>query len=95
VDALFDFPQLIAHLARTCDIEAGSIIGAGTVSNRDEGRGFACLLEKRASEILSSGEARTPFLKFGDRIRIECFDDRGASIFGAIDQTVEPLVRRT
>lgn len=95
VDALFEFPQLIAHLARTRDIEAGSIIGAGTVSNRDEGRGFACLLEKRASEILGTGEARTPFLKFGDRIRIECLDDQGTSIFGAIDQTVAPLAHRS
>jgi fumarylacetoacetate (FAA) hydrolase len=91
VDALFDFPQLIAHLARTRDIEAGSIIGAGTVSNRDAARGHACILEKRAVEILDNGEARTPFLKFGDRIRIECFDEEGSSIFGAIDQTLQPL----
>ncbi|KQX23396.1 MULTISPECIES: fumarylacetoacetate hydrolase family protein [unclassified Sphingomonas] len=86
LDALFRFPQLIAHLARTRDIEAGSIIGAGTVANRDQAAGSACLMEKRAIEILEQGGARTPFLKFGDRIRIECHDEDGSSIFGAIDQ---------
>jgi fumarylacetoacetate (FAA) hydrolase len=93
VDALFDFPQLIAHLARTRDIEAGSIIGAGTVSNYDDARGHACLVEKRAYEILTEGEARTPFLKYGDTIRIEALDDDGNSIFGAIQQTLAPLAR--
>jgi fumarylacetoacetate (FAA) hydrolase len=92
-DALFTFPDLIAHLAKTRDIEAGSIIGAGTVANRDPGRGSACLLEKRAVEILEHGSARTQFLKFGDRIRIECFDAAGQTIFGAIDQTLDPLRR--
>jgi fumarylacetoacetate (FAA) hydrolase len=87
-DALFNFPQLITHLAMTRDIEAGSIIGAGTVSNKDESRGFACLLEKRAAEILTTGTAVTPFLHYGDRIRIECFDEAGQSIFGAIDQVL-------
>ncbi len=89
-DALFDFPQLIAHLARTRDIEAGSIIGAGTVSNRDDDVGVACILEKRAAEILQTGQATTPFLKYGDRVRIECLDERGRSIFGAIDQELRP-----
>lgn len=93
VDALFNFPQLIAHLARTRDIEAGAIIGAGTVSNRDESRGYGCLLEKRAGEILATGTARTSFLKFGDRIRIECFDSDGSSIFGTIVQQLTPLER--
>jgi fumarylacetoacetate (FAA) hydrolase len=85
-DALFTFPALIAHLARTRNIVAGSIIGAGTVANRDPAAGQACLMEKRAVEILSTGVPTTPYLKFGDRIRIECLDDRGRSIFGAIDQ---------
>jgi fumarylacetoacetate (FAA) hydrolase len=93
VDALFDFPQLIVHLAKTRCIQAGSIIGAGTVANRDPARGSACLLEKRAVEILEDGAARTAFLKFGDRIRIECFDTDGSSIFGAIDQVLAPLIR--
>lgn len=91
VDALFTFPALIAHLAKTRDIEAGSIIGAGTVANRDPARGSACLLEKRAIEMLEHGAARTPFLKYGDRIRIESFDANGGSIFGAIDQVLAPL----
>ena len=90
VDALFTFPELIEHLAKTRDIEAGSIIGAGTVANRDPLRGCACLLEKRAIEILADGAARTPFLKYGDRIQIECLDHKGLSIFGAIDQVLAP-----
>ncbi len=88
IDALFRFPELIAHLARTRDIEAGSIIGAGTVANRDPAAGSACILEKRAVEILDHGEPITGFLKFGDSIRIECFDDEGQSIFGSIEQTL-------
>jgi fumarylacetoacetate (FAA) hydrolase len=90
-DAQFGFPQLIAHLARTRDIEAGSIIGAGTVSNRDPSRGHGCILERRAAEILETGKARTEFLKFNDRVRIESYNDNGLSIFGAIDQALAPL----
>lgn len=93
VDASFNFSQLIAHLARTRNISAGSIIGAGTVANRDESVGTACLLEKRALEILATGVATTPFLKFGDKIRIESLDAHGASIFGAIEQTVRSCKR--
>lgn len=85
-DALFRFPDLIAHLARTRSISAGSIIGAGTVANRDASAGSACLMEKRAVEILECGKARTSYLRFGDRIRIECFAEDGGSIFGSIDQ---------
>jgi fumarylacetoacetate (FAA) hydrolase len=91
IDALFTFPQLIEHLAKTRDVEAGSIIGAGTVANRDPSRGSACILEKRAVEILEQGAARISFLKYGDRIRIECLDELGNSLFGAIDQTLVPL----
>ncbi len=87
-DALFTFPALIAHLARTRNIIAGSIIGAGTVANRDPAAGHACLMERRAVEILSTGTATTPYLKFGDGIRIDCLDEHGQSIFGAIDQTL-------
>lgn len=90
VDALFTFPQLIEHLAKTRDIEAGSIIGAGTVANRDPARGSACLLERRAVELFQHGTAQTSFLKYGDRIRIECPDENGQSIFGAIDQVLTP-----
>jgi fumarylacetoacetate (FAA) hydrolase len=90
-DATFDLPRLIAHLARTRNICAGAIIGAGTISNQDEGKGVACLYEKRSLEILNQGHAETPWLRFGDTIKIECFDDRGASIFGKIEQSVQPL----
>jgi fumarylacetoacetate (FAA) hydrolase len=90
VDALFTFPELIAHLAKTRNIEAGSIIGAGTVANRDPEVGSACLLEKRAIEILAFGAATTPFLKYGDTVRIEALDRDGQSIFGAIEQTLAP-----
>lgn len=89
-DALFTFPDLIAHVARTRSLCAGSIIGGGTVANRDPARGCACLLEKRAIEVLEMGQSRTNFLKYGDRIRIECLDERGRSIFGAIDQALMP-----
>jgi fumarylacetoacetate (FAA) hydrolase len=91
-DALFGFPQLIAHLARTRDLEAGTIIGAGTVANRDPAAGSGCLMERRAVEILEQGGARTPYLRFGDRIRIECLDAQGESIFGAIDQRLEMAI---
>jgi fumarylacetoacetate (FAA) hydrolase len=91
IDALFTFSQLIAHLAMTRNVEAGSIIGAGTVANRDPAAGSACLLEKRAVEILEQGGAKTPFLKYGDHIRIESLDTDGNSLFGAIDQIVAPL----
>lgn len=87
-DASFTFPRLIAHLARTRHLAPGSIIGAGTVSNRDPAAGVACLYEKRSLEALSEGKPRTNWLKFGDRIRIESLDEAGKSIFGRIEQTV-------
>jgi len=100
-DMIFDFPALIAHAARTRRLAAGTIVGSGTVSNRDAdggpgrpiaegGRGYACIAEQRTVETLRHGEARTPFLRFGDRVRIEMKDAAGRSIFGAIDQRVEP-----
>ena len=87
-DMQFDFPRLIAYAAKTRPLAAGTIIGTGTVSNRDRKKGAGCLLERRAEEILKSGKAETPFLKFGDRVRIEMRDAGGQSIFGAIDQVV-------
>ena len=86
-DMQFDFPRLIAHAAKTRPLGAGAIIGSGTVSNRDRRKGAGCLFERRAEEILKGGEARTPFLKFGDRVRIEMLGADGKSVFGAIDQT--------
>ena len=88
VDMYFDFPRLIAHAAATRDLEAGTIIGAGTVSNRDRTTGSSCLAEVRMLEILASGGATTAYLHHGDRVRIEMLDDRGDSIFGTIDQFV-------
>jgi fumarylacetoacetate (FAA) hydrolase len=89
VDMTFDFPTLIAHAARTRELEAGSIIGSGTVSNVDRSAGSACLAELRMLEIIASGKPQTPFMRFGDRVRIEMFDAAGNSIFGAIEQIVE------
>jgi fumarylacetoacetate (FAA) hydrolase len=87
-DMVFDFAQLIAHVCKTRNARAGSIIGSGTVSNRDSSRGYSCIAEQRALEMIASGSAVTPFMRYGDRVRIEMFDAQGASIFGAIDQQV-------
>lgn len=89
-DLRFGFDQLIAHAAKTRRLGAGTIIGSGTVSNRDASRGCACLIEKRVLEILEHGEAKTPFLTFGDRVHIEMLDPDGVTLFGAIDQVVAP-----
>lgn len=89
VDMQFSFPQLIAHAAKTRPLAAGTLIGSGTIANQDESKGSSCLAEKRVLEIIKSGKAVTPFMKFGDRVRIEMFDKNGISIFGAIEQTVE------
>lgn len=87
-DMTFDFRRLIAHAARTRRLAAGSIVGSGTVSNRDRSRGSCCIAERRMLEKLEDGEARTPFLKPGDRLRIEMLDADGNSLFGAIEQQV-------
>lgn len=86
IDMVFSFPQLIAHLTKTRNARAGSIIGSGTVSNKDARKGYTCIAEKRCLETIADGEAKTPFMKFGDTIRIEMLDAAGKSIFGAIDQ---------
>lgn len=98
VDMTFDFPTLIAHLAKTRDIGAGSIIGGGTVSNKqgslygssvkNGGVGYSCIAELRMYEQIETGAPLTPFLRWGDRIRIEMKDAEGRSLFGAIDQQV-------
>jgi len=87
-DMTFDFPTLIAHAARTRELEAGTIVGSGTISNVDRSRGSACLAEKRMLETIETGKPVTPFLRFGDRVRLEMFDAEGNSIFGAIEQEV-------
>ena len=98
VDMTFDFPTLIAHAAKTRHLAAGSIIGSGTVSNKLDGGpgkpvgaggvGYSCLAELRMIETIEHGAPKTPFMRFGDRVRIELFDKDGASMFGAIDQQV-------
>lgn len=101
-DMTFDFAQLIAHAARTRDLEAGTIIGSGTVSNkqgglhgssiRNGGVGYGCIAELRMYETIETGRPVTPFMHFGDRVRIRMEDAQGGNIFGTIDQTV---TRRT
>jgi len=88
VDMAFGFPELIAHAAKTRVLAAGTIVGSGTVSNRDPSVGVSCLAERRTLEAIETGSAKTPFLKFGDRVRIEMLDAAGRSVFGAIEQTV-------
>ena len=95
----FGFGELIAHATKTRNIRAGSIFGSGTVSNKaqekngkkDWPKGYCCIAEKRAMELLLSGEASTPFMKYGDTIRMEMKGLDGQSIFGAIDQRVAPM----
>jgi fumarylacetoacetate (FAA) hydrolase len=91
VDAQFSLFDLIAHAARTRDLAAGTMIGTGTISNQDRATGYACLMEARLVEQVELGEAKTPFLKFGDRVKIEMRDAHGVSIFGAIDHKVEKI----
>jgi len=84
----FHFGQLIAHLAGTRKLRSGSIVGSGTVSNRDRARGWSCIAEQRAIETIERGAPQTPYMAAGDRIRIEMSGADGTSIFGAIDQRV-------
>jgi fumarylacetoacetate (FAA) hydrolase len=88
VDMVFNFPKLIAHLAATRNVRAGTIVGSGTVSNKDAKRGYSCIAEQRALEMIAGGEPLTPFMAFGDTIRIEMLNGDGKSVFGAIDQKV-------
>jgi fumarylacetoacetate (FAA) hydrolase len=95
-DMTFHFGQLIAHVCKTRNVRAGSIIGSGTVSNKgvevdgkkDWPKGYSCIAEKRAIETILDGEPKTDYMKFGDTIRIEAKGKDGTSLFGAIDQTV-------
>lgn len=89
-DMQFGFPALIAHAAKTRPLGAGTIIGSGTVSNRDRAKGISCLAEIRMIETIERGKPETPFMKYGDRIKIEMFDAQNRSIFGAIDQEIVP-----
>lgn len=88
VDMFFTYPQLIAHAARTRRLGAGTIIGAGSVSNQDAAAGFGCVAEARIHEEMTEGKAHTPFLRFGDVVRIDMLDAQGRSVFGAIRQPI-------
>lgn len=90
VDMVFDFPTLVAHAAKTRFLTAGTIIGSGTVSNKDRSVGSSCIVEQRTLEKLDTGESTTPFMSYGDRVRIEVIDELGLSVFGAIDQKIVP-----
>ena len=100
-DMTFNFAQLIAHAAKSRNLKAGAIIGSGTVSNKqgtdhgsavkDGGVGYSCIAEIRMIETIRDGKPSTPFMQFGDRIRIEMLDGQGHSIFGAIEQQIKPL----
>lgn len=84
----FSFGELIAHAVRTRSLTAGTLLGSGTVSNRDPARGVSCLVEQRTREQLDSGTVTTSYLKPGDRVRLEMLDPTGANLFGSIEQTV-------
>jgi len=90
VDMQFNFAQLVAHAAKTRPLTAGTIVGSGTIANEDTSKGASCLAEQRTVETLRDGKPSTPFLKFGDTLRIEITDKQGASIFGAIEQVIAP-----
>lgn len=88
VDMQFDFAQLVAHAAKTRPLSAGTIVGSGTVANEDTSLGASCFAELRTVETLRDGKPSTPFMKYGDTVRIEMLDKSGASIFGAIEQKI-------
>ena len=89
VDMQFDFSQLVAHAARTRPLSAGAIVGSGTIANEDTSKGASCFAEKRTVETLRDGKPSTPFMKFGDVVRIEMQAGDGSDIFGAIEQRIE------
>ncbi|WP_146908248.1 fumarylacetoacetate hydrolase family protein [Arenimonas daejeonensis] len=88
VDMQFDFSQLVAHAAKTRPLSAGTIVGSGTVANEDTSLGASCFAEQRTVETLRDGKPSTPFMSFGDTVRIEMIGRDGASVFGAIEQRI-------
>ncbi|GAA0717032.1 fumarylacetoacetate hydrolase family protein [Dokdonella soli] len=94
VDMQFSFAELVAHAAKTRPLSAGTIVGSGTIANEDTAKGASCLAEQRTVETLRDGKPSTPFLKFGDTVRIEITDEAGRSIFGAIEQVVTKQAQR-
>lgn len=91
VDMVFDFRQLLSHAVKTRRARAGSIIGSGTVSNKDASKGWSCIAEVRALEMIESGVAQTGYMAFGDTVKIEMIGSDGQSVFGAIEQRVGKL----
>lgn len=89
VDMQFDFAQLVAHAAKTRPLSAGTIVGSGTVANEDTSLGASCFAEKRTVETLETGKPITPFMSYGDTVRIEMLSRDGESVFGAIEQRIE------
>ena len=89
VDMQFNFAQLVAHAARTRPLSAGTIVGSGTIANEDTSLGASCFAELRTVEALRDGKPSTPFMSFGDTVRIEMLDREGNSIFGAIEQAIQ------
>jgi fumarylacetoacetate (FAA) hydrolase len=92
-DMAFNFAQLIAHVAGTRNMRAGSIVGSGIVWNGDAARGYASIAEQRSREILEHGEAVTQFMRFGDTVRVEALDEKGIAVMGAVEQTIVRPVR--
>jgi fumarylacetoacetate (FAA) hydrolase len=91
VDMQFNFAQLVAHAAKTRPLSAGTIVGSGTVANKDTSLGASCFAEQRTVETLRDGKPSTPFMRFGDVVRIEMLDANGESVFGAIEQKMQSL----
>ncbi len=88
VDMVFNFPKLVSHASTNRVLSAGTIIGSGTVSNKDKSVGSSCIVEKRTIEKIETGESKEPFMKFGDTVKIEMLDADGKSIFGTIEQKI-------
>lgn len=93
VDMQFNFGELIAHAAKTRPLAAGTIVGSGTIANQDTELGASCLAEKRMLEIIAEGKPATPFMSFGDTVRIEMLSGDGENIFGTIEQVIQPHER--
>ncbi|RNF84372.1 fumarylacetoacetate hydrolase family protein [Montanilutibacter psychrotolerans] len=89
VDMQFNFAQLVAHAAKTRPLSAGTIVGSGTVANEDTSLGASCFAERRTVETLELGKPQTPFMSYGDVVRIEMLDRDGRDVFGAIEQRIE------
>ena len=90
-DMAFNFAQLIAHVARTRNVRAGSVVGSDIVSNGNASRGYVAIADQRSREVAAHGQAVTQFTRFGDVVRIEVLDEKGSSVLGAIEQKVTRL----